>query len=705
MAGRVRPRADPFSPSGSDARPGSGVRRRSLRSRDAVQRLLRIHPRRPEGELDRRGRLPPVAEGRQDFAGGPRPPAQGASRRAIRRRPRKAEPLVGGKFQRHLRVRPRPRRPRRGRRELLRPRARSDDSSRRARDLARRLAIPPRSSGRLQDPHVARDRKPHSFLPEDADRKAPSLAGSRLLPSDSSSLCGEPPSRGRRFRDPPASFRAAHVASRAPSGSRRLPRSRGPPPHGAAPPRLRLAPRPPPPQPLLLQTGRVARRHLRDRVAPVPTHRLRQRTGDAPAHRQGRDRDVVAHDRAHAAPGSRRHRRRARRARGLRRQPHGHSRRRRHLRRGSRFRSTEEHREPPRRLRRPRRQDHACRRRRPHRDGRGHDRGRDAHLHAHAPFRPVGRHDSERHARHGPDRKPEPARQVPRQPHPRAPQGDDGGADAGGSRRNPPGARRRSPRREGDASRALPEARASTHSTSRSSRTFSSADYAAYLEVQEQLLFVLLEIDRRGGNEPRVPVADDVRRPATAFACPSGKETTSGSSAADEDDADVPCFRPLSSSAAGLLAAVASGAAKAPGIFLLVCGIPVFAVSATRHLLRGLLWRVGSRLAVSYLLLLSAVVFATFFFYAGLLVVAGQLGTRRVEAALEKRRAAVRRLRTSWRRVSRSRETLPRGRARSRRPPLRRPPCPRSGWSGNRRAGPSREPGPPPPRTSGRGPG
>ena len=44
---------------------------------------------------------------------------------------------------------------------------------------------------------------------------------------------------------------------------------------------------------------------------------------------------------------------------------------------------------------------------------------------------------------------------------------------------------------------------------------------------------------------------------------------------------------------------------------------------------------------MSYLLLLSAVVFAAFFFYAGLLVVAGQLGTRRVEAALEKRRAAV----------------------------------------------------------------
>ncbi|MGZ5429440.1 MAG: PP2C family protein-serine/threonine phosphatase, partial [Thermoanaerobaculia bacterium] len=90
-----------------------------------------------------------------------------------------------------------------------------------------------------------------------------------------------------------------------------------------------------------------------------------------------------------------------------------------------------------------------------------------------------------------------------------------------------------------------------------------------------------------------------------------------------------------------LLAAVPLDGVRALGVVLLVFGIPVFAFSATRHLLRGLLWRVGSRLAVSYLLLLSAVVFAAFFVYAGLLVIAGQLGTRRVEAALEKRRAAL----------------------------------------------------------------
>ncbi len=90
-----------------------------------------------------------------------------------------------------------------------------------------------------------------------------------------------------------------------------------------------------------------------------------------------------------------------------------------------------------------------------------------------------------------------------------------------------------------------------------------------------------------------------------------------------------------------LLTAVPSDGVRALGIVVLVFGCPVFALSATRHLLRGLLWRVGSRLAVSYLLLLSAVVFAAFFVYAGLLVIAGQLGTRRVDAALEKRRAVV----------------------------------------------------------------
>ena len=93
--------------------------------------------------------------------------------------------------------------------------------------------------------------------------------------------------------------------------------------------------------------------------------------------------------------------------------------------------------------------------------------------------------------------------------------------------------------------------------------------------------------------------------------------------------------------AAGVLLCTASGGVRALGIVTLVFAVPVFAVSAIRHLLRGLLWRVGSRLFVSYLLLLAAVAFAAVFVYGGLLVLAGQFGTRRVEAALEKHRAAL----------------------------------------------------------------
>ena len=97
--------------------------------------------------------------------------------------------------------------------------------------------------------------------------------------------------------------------------------------------------------------------------------------------------------------------------------------------------------------------------------------------------------------------------------------------------------------------------------------------------------------------------------------------------------------------AAGILLAAAvprsTARGRALGVALCVFAGVVFFFSATRALLRGLLWRVGSRLVVSYLLLMSAVVFAAFFVYVGLLVVAGQLGTRRVEAALARRRAAV----------------------------------------------------------------
>lgn len=97
----------------------------------------------------------------------------------------------------------------------------------------------------------------------------------------------------------------------------------------------------------------------------------------------------------------------------------------------------------------------------------------------------------------------------------------------------------------------------------------------------------------------------------------------------------------LLTAAGVVLASLGHGASSVPGIVLIALAGPVFCVSAIRALLRGLLWRVGSRLVVSYLLLMSAVVCAAFFVYAGLLVVAGQLGTRRVEAALGRRQAAL----------------------------------------------------------------
>lgn len=90
-----------------------------------------------------------------------------------------------------------------------------------------------------------------------------------------------------------------------------------------------------------------------------------------------------------------------------------------------------------------------------------------------------------------------------------------------------------------------------------------------------------------------------------------------------------------------LLCSLGTNGLRALGVVTLVFASPVFAISLIRHLLRGILWRVGSRLFVSYLLLLSAVVLAGVFVYAGLLILAGQLGTRRVEAAFERRRAAL----------------------------------------------------------------
>lgn len=74
------------------------------------------------------------------------------------------------------------------------------------------------------------------------------------------------------------------------------------------------------------------------------------------------------------------------------------------------------------------------------------------------------------------------------------------------------------------------------------------------------------------------------------------------------------------------------------GALLCVLAGPVFFISALRHLMRGLLWRVGSRLLVSYLLLVLPILFLVVVVYAGVWLVAAQVAGRRVERALEHRR-------------------------------------------------------------------
>ena len=80
------------------------------------------------------------------------------------------------------------------------------------------------------------------------------------------------------------------------------------------------------------------------------------------------------------------------------------------------------------------------------------------------------------------------------------------------------------------------------------------------------------------------------------------------------------------------------------GVLLIVVALPVFAVSATRHLFRGLLWRVGSRLFVSYLLIgVFPLPLLALLAYGGVWLLCGQLAGRRVEAALARRQAAMER--------------------------------------------------------------
>jgi len=76
-------------------------------------------------------------------------------------------------------------------------------------------------------------------------------------------------------------------------------------------------------------------------------------------------------------------------------------------------------------------------------------------------------------------------------------------------------------------------------------------------------------------------------------------------------------------------------ALRVVGVLLLVVSVPVFGVSLLRHLLRGLLWRVGSRLFVSYLLIgVLPLVLVAGLAAAALFILAGQTGARRAEARL-----------------------------------------------------------------------
>ncbi len=71
------------------------------------------------------------------------------------------------------------------------------------------------------------------------------------------------------------------------------------------------------------------------------------------------------------------------------------------------------------------------------------------------------------------------------------------------------------------------------------------------------------------------------------------------------------------------------------GVLAIVVATPVFGVSALRHLLRGLLWRVGSRLFVSYLLIgVLPLLLVAGLVSAALYILAGQSGARRAETRL-----------------------------------------------------------------------
>jgi serine phosphatase RsbU (regulator of sigma subunit) len=87
---------------------------------------------------------------------------------------------------------------------------------------------------------------------------------------------------------------------------------------------------------------------------------------------------------------------------------------------------------------------------------------------------------------------------------------------------------------------------------------------------------------------------------------------------------------------------VAGDALMPLGVVLLVFTVPVFAVSAIRHLMRGILWRVGSRLFVSYVLIGVVPILVLFCLLSvGVYFLAGQFAARRAESAFVKRQAGL----------------------------------------------------------------
>ncbi|MCG3193735.1 MAG: hypothetical protein DIJKHBIC_02989 [Thermoanaerobaculia bacterium] len=85
------------------------------------------------------------------------------------------------------------------------------------------------------------------------------------------------------------------------------------------------------------------------------------------------------------------------------------------------------------------------------------------------------------------------------------------------------------------------------------------------------------------------------------------------------------------------------GFIKAIAVLLLVVASPVFTVSAIRHLLRGLLWRVGSRLFISYVLIgVVPIPFFLGFLYAGVMALCGQMAATRSARSLQEPRRELR---------------------------------------------------------------